>query len=76
MLSKFEKGKKYVFKKELLLETIKDSFDEELRNIVLGGWADAINGKVVDVINSNGGHACFYSVIPEWCEEITDGVDR
>jgi len=65
-VKEFEKGKQYVFCKELIPKHL---------DIPLSGWENEINRKPVEVVNEKNGY-CFndknemYMVYVSWCKEI------
>lgn len=67
-LGKFEVGKRYRFNKELLSEYRKLNGRE-----IESAWEDDIHLDEVTIISDSDGYIGRYVIIPEWCEEITEG---
>lgn len=70
-LEKFEKGKIYVFRKEL--------HDKYLPERANSTWTKDTDGKIVNFTRTYIGEIGSYSIVPEWCEEIgykKEGADN
>ena len=60
MAEKFEKGKRYIFRKKLFIEVEKDDYE------ACKSWVDECDGQEVE----SGWRIGGYMIAPEWCEEV------